>query len=107
NDFEGMAAPPAIAYENHTISFRNNCSESVWIAANMGPNGPPFVLNNVSQGRGCTGCSCSGAAKDGWKENLTCCPSINCTHQSCPNSSCSCGVDLPNGGGLKCLPGCR
>ena len=105
NASEGMAVPNAIAYENHTISFRNNCSESVWIAANMGPNGPPFILNNVSQGRGCTGCSCSGAATDGWKDNLTCCPSINCTHQSCPNSSCSCGVDLPNGGGFEVPPG--
>ncbi len=95
----------SIAYENHTIYFRNNCSQSVWIAANMGPNGPPFVLNNVTQGRGCTGCSCSGPSQAGWKDNMTCCPSINCTHQSCPNSSCSNGVGLPNDGGFEVSPG--
>jgi hypothetical protein len=94
-----------ITYENHTIYFQNNCSQSVWIAANMGPNGPPFVLNNVSQGRGCTGCSCAGPASAGWENGGCCCPSISCTQQSCPNSSCSQGVHLPNGGGFEVPPG--
>lgn len=95
----------SIAYENHTIYFRNNCSDSVWIAANMGPNGPPFVLNNVSQGRGCTGCSCAGPASAGWENGGRCCPSLICEHQSCPNSSCTQGMDLPNGGGFEVPPG--
>ena len=92
-------------YENHTVYFRNNCSQSVWIAANMGPNGPPFVLNNATQGRGCTGCSCAGPTDAGWENGGCCCPAISCTHQSCPNSTCSLGTALPNGGGFEVPPG--
>ncbi|HIH28005.1 MAG TPA: thaumatin family protein, partial [Methanoregulaceae archaeon] len=92
-------------YENHTVYFRNNCSQSIWIAANMGPNGPPFVLNNATQGRGCTGCSCAGPTDAGWENGGCCCPAISCTHQSCPNSTCSLGTALPNGGGFEVPPG--